>query len=268
MVVLTQELMTVVAVISVLALGAITILVTRNPNFLKRNKPNPEPSQKGSEKNTSSNPAEKLESSPPPTSSVSMLSSVTKDDVQRAEEDLRILSVEKEIVSYALTRLYEAQAEGKITENDKEKLLGKYKVEMTTLEKNINDKQMVVRLHELETTQADLIKLFQEKFDEINRNIETIRGSLGLTPQLQAKEPEVGKEAKPGGSAEKTDEKAEDNSRPEPDTSQAEDAQEAREKPPPKTRTPKKLEAEEKVEAIQQEVLKILERLEKQEAEE
>jgi hypothetical protein len=268
MVALTPELMVVAAVISVVALGAITILVTRNPNFLKRNKTNPEPTRKESEKNTSPNPAKNLESSSPPTSTVSMLSSVTKDDVQKAEEDLRILSVEKEIVSYALTRLYEAQAEGKITEKDKEKLLGKYKVEMTTLEKNINDKQMVVRLHELETTQADLIKLFQEKFDEINRNIETIRGSLGLAPQLQAKESELGKQTRPGGSAEKTDEKAEDKSQSEPDASQAEEAQEAKEKPPPRTRTPRKLEAEEKVEAIQQEVLKILERLEKQEAEE
>lgn len=265
---MTPELMIVAAVISVLALGAITILVARNPNFLKGNKTNPEPSQKGSENKTPSNPVKNLESSSPPTSSASMLSSVTKDDVQRAEEDLRTLSVEKEIVSYALTRLYEAQAEGKITEKDKEKLLGKYKVEMTTLEKNISDKQMVVRLHELETTQADLIKLFQEKFDEINRNIETIRGSLGLTPQLQAKEPEPGKQAKPGGSAEKADEKVEDKSKSESDTSQAEEPQEDREKPPSRTRTPRKLEAEEKVEAIQQEVLKILERLEKQEAEE
>ena len=176
---------------------------------------------------------------------------VSGEDVQKAEEDLRILSIEKEIASYALTRLYEAQAEGKITEKDKEKLLGKYKDEMSTLEKRINDKQMVVRLHELETTQADLVKLFQEKFDEINRNIENIRSTLAIVSKPPQKEPEPKKEETP----------------PKEKPKETEAVEEAKEKPPPKPRSPPKSKAEEKVEAIQQEVLKILERIEKQEAE-
>ncbi|MEM2921900.1 MAG: hypothetical protein QXF26_06245 [Candidatus Bathyarchaeia archaeon] len=169
------------------------------------------------------------------------LTSVSEEDVKKAEEDLRILSVEKEIVSYALTRLYEAQAEGKITENEKTRLLSKYKEEMDNLEKSISNKQMIVRLHELEVTQADLVKLFQEKFAEITRNIDRIRTELGILPKPV---PQVQEKAEAEPTEKKTEERA-----------------------PPRPRAPPRSKVDEKVASIQQEVLKILERLEKQESE-
>jgi hypothetical protein len=237
----TIEWLEITAVLGILALAVIVLLVTRSRH---KSAKSPSPSEEEAEK--VSKPSAMPQATPPP-----VYTTVSREDVQKAEEDLRILSIEKEIASYALTRLYEAQAEGKITEKDREKLLGKYKDEMNALEKRINDKQMVVRLHELETTQADLIKLFQEKFDEINRNIENIRSTLGIVSKPPQKEPEPKKEE----------------TSPKEKSKEAEEAEEAKEKAPPRPRSPPKSKAEEKVEAIQQEVLKILERLEKQEAE-
>ena len=245
------EILLIAAVIVIFTLAVIILLGTRNRGSIKLRE-SPAPKKKEDEKT----PQEEM--TKPVLSSQAMTpiyTSVSKQDVQRAEEDLRILSVEKEIVSYALTRLYEAQAEGKITEGDKEKLLGKYKDEMNGLEKQINDKQMVVRLHELESTQSDLVKLFQEKFEEINRNIENIRTSLGLSPQ-PSKQQETSEEKKEIPPKEKEEEVTEKN--------KEEATEETKEKA---SSRPRKSKAEEKVEAIQQEVLKILERLEKQEAE-
>jgi len=233
------------AVLSIVALALIILLTTRgrhslgsirNP-FLRKKK----------EAEKTSKPADLPKEAPP-----TIHATVSKQDLEKAEEDLRILSVEKEIVSYALTRLYEAQAEGKITEKDREKLLGKYKDEMNALEKRINDQEMVVRLHELETTQADLVKLFQEKFEQINRDIERIRSTLGMAPEPPRKEAEPKEEAPPREEMKEAIEKV---------------GEEVKEKAPPRPRSPPKSKAEERVEAIQQEVLKILERLEKQEAE-
>jgi hypothetical protein len=121
-------------------------------------------------------------------------------------------------------------------------LLKKYKDEMASLEKQINNKQMIVRLHELEATQADLIKLFHEKLDEITRNIELLRANLGLAPKPTKEKQEPQEQAK------------ERKAKPE-------------EKPVQKPQPPQRSRAEERIEAIQQEVLKILERLERQEAE-
>lgn len=229
------------AILSVLTLAVIVLLATRRRYLLKSVENLPPREEKMSK------PVDASQVTQPP-----VYTTVSREDVQKAEEDLRILSIEKEIASYALTRLYEAQAEGKITEKDRERLLGKYKEEMTALEKQINNKQMVVRLHELETTQVDLVKLFQEKFDEINRNIESIRSALGIVSKPSQKEPEAKKEEAP----------------PKEKPKEApEVVEESKEKAPPRPRSPPKSKAEEKVEAIQQEVLKILERLEKQEAE-
>lgn len=229
-----SEWLTLTVAAGVLVIVVIVVMATRRANSIpstsvdKETKPPNEPKNERIEK--------------PPDVPSSVLTSVGEEDVKRAEEDLRILSVEKEIVSFALTRLYEAQAEGKITEGDKARLLGKYKEEMDELEKNIGNKQMVVRLHELETTQADLVKLFQDKFSEITRNIDTIRTDLGLIPK-----PAPPKE--------------------EPPTESAPKEKKPEEKTPQRPRTPPKSKAEEKIANIQQEVLKILERLEKQETE-
>jgi len=223
-----------------LAVILLVVIITRRPKSVPVTQPSKEPKPPPSEPKTEEvKKAEEVKKVPDIPSTV--LTSVGEEDARKAEEDLRILSVEKEIVSFALTRLYEAQAEGKITEGDKTRLLSKYKEEMDNLEKSINNKQMVVRLHELETTQADLVRLFQDKFNEITRNIDTIRVDLGLIPK-----PVPPKEETPPETAakeRKPEEKA------------------------PRPRTPPKSKAEERIANIQQEVLKILERLEKQETE-
>jgi len=229
-----SEWLTLAVAVGALAVIVLIVIATRRPKSIPVTPANKET------KPSSESKTEDAKITPDIPSTV--LTSIGEEDVKTAEEDLRILSVEKEIVSFALTRLYEAQAEGKITEGDKTRLLAKYKEEMDKLEKNINNKQMVVRLHELETTQADLVRLFQEKFNEITRNIDTIRTDLGLIPKPTPPKEEASQEAT---SKEKKPE----------------------EKAPPKPRTPPKSKAEERIANIQQEVLKILERLEKQETE-
>ena len=188
---------------------------------------------------TSVEEAEK-EASPIPSLRVGR--AVPSSQVNQAKEELRILSLEKEIVGFALTRLYEAEADGKITKEDQVKLLDKYGTEMKQLDKQITTKEMIVKLYELEGTQSELIQLFNNRLDEINREIKTIRGTLGLEP-MEETPPEEEKPPTPAP------------------------AKEQSEKKPPRKRSPPKTEAEQKLEAIQDEVLKVLERLEQIETE-
>ena len=110
--------------------------------------------------------------------------SITKTNVEIAKEDLRILKIEKEIVGFALSRFDAAEAEGKITPADRVYLLEKYSQEMQTLEKTMKRKELIIRLHDLENTQTNLIQMFQEKLDELNRDIKQIQSSLP-TPSEQ-----------------------------------------------------------------------------------
>jgi len=170
--------------------------------------------------------------------------SISEEEASLAGEELKILGLEKEIVSYALTRLYEAQAEGKITEAERDRLVSRYKDEMNRLEEKIGRNESVINLHDLEKSQSELIKMFRDKFDEINQKIEEIRTRLGVPPEevKPAATPVVEEKPKPKKPLEE------------------------REPTAPKP-TPSRTKAEEKIEEIRAEVLKELERLEQMETE-
>jgi Na+-transporting methylmalonyl-CoA/oxaloacetate decarboxylase gamma subunit len=171
--------------------------------------------------------------------------SVPSEDASQAKEELRILGLEREILSDAIRRLYEAHAEGKITEEERERLAQTYKSRMMTVKDAITKDESVVALHELEGMQQDLMKLFSERFDELTSKIEELRTKtdikpikeITITPKAQTTETPASEE-KPN-EEEKTKKKRK--------TAPA--------KPSPRT------EAEKRIEEIRAEVEKVLDRL-------
>ncbi|MCJ7614346.1 hypothetical protein MUO71_06265 [Candidatus Bathyarchaeota archaeon] len=168
---------------------------------------------------------------------------VTNFDAQKSQKELRVLDVESEIVSFGIRRLYEAQAEGKITEQERERLAKEYKLRMNEIKGAITENESVVALHELESMQDNLIKLFNDRFDEINKKIGSLRGNLNIKPKPETPKPTSTPSALP--------------------SSRPENAQ----KEPRKPSKPKKTEAEERIDQIKSEVEKVLERLGQMETE-
>ncbi len=160
--------------------------------------------------------------------------SVTSADAKKAQDELRILDLEREILSHAIRRLYEAQAEGKISEEERDRLAQGYKGRMLEIKDTISKGESIVALHELETMQEDLIKLFDERFDEINEKIANLRSTLEFKP---VKEVPIPSPAPPSAPPEKEKRKAR------------------------KPSAPKKTEAEKRIDEIRAEVEKVLERL-------
>ena len=72
--------------------------------------------------------------------------SVQSNDAVRAQDELRILELEREIVGDAIRHLYEAQAEGKINEQEREKLASSYKSRMTSIKDSIAKDENIVAL--------------------------------------------------------------------------------------------------------------------------
>lgn len=110
--------------------------------------------------------------------------SFTLENVNKTKSELRLSSVEREIIGDALTRLYEAAAEGRITEEERDRLAAKYKENITRLDSTIDHSQKIIGLHELEESRAELVKMFQDKFSELNVKIEEIRRGLGVIPSV------------------------------------------------------------------------------------
>ena len=169
---------------------------------------------------------------------------VTPFDAQKSKKELRLLDVEREILSFGIRRIYEAHAEGKIDENERDRLARNYKQQMREIKDSITEKESVVALHQLEGMQEDLIKLFNNKFDEINQKIGGLRTNLNITPKPVEPKPE--------------------RSTPSTKAIDGTDKTQKKKREPSK---PRKTEAEEKIDKIRSEVEKVLERLGQMETE-
>ena len=168
---------------------------------------------------------------------------VTPFDAKKSKKELRILDVEQEILSFGIRRIYEAQAEGKIGEKERDSLATNYKARMREIKDSINEKESVVALHDLESMQDDLIKLFNDRFDEINKKIGGLRLNLNIVPKLVAPKP----------------------ARNQIVTSDSQNEKTSRKKRTPSK--PQKTEAEERIDQIRSEVEKVLARLGQMETE-
>jgi hypothetical protein len=170
---------------------------------------------------------------------------ITTEEAKKAKDDLRILNLEREILSFSIRRLYEAQAEGKITEEERQHLATNYKSRMMQVRNTMERSESMVALHELEAMQEDLVKLFSDRFDELGKKLEELRTRL----QVRVTEQEELVSAAPTPTVESLTE-----TKPE---------EKVKKKVQKKTASapPRKTEAEERIDAIKAEVEKVLERL-------
>jgi CBS domain containing-hemolysin-like protein len=108
--------------------------------------------------------------------------SVQSRDAVDAKDELRILDLEREILSDAIRRLYEAHAEGKISEQERERLASSYKSRMMAVKDSMAKDETIVALHELEGMQEDLMKLFSERFGDLSVKVEELRSRIDVAP--------------------------------------------------------------------------------------
>jgi hypothetical protein len=172
---------------------------------------------------------------------------VQSADASQAKDELRILDLEREILSDAIRRLYEAHAEGKISEEERERLAGTYKTRMMTVKESMAKDETIVALHELEGMQEDLMKLFSERFGELTSKVEELRSKIEVKSikeiKVQMPTPQM----------------------PAPEEAEEVEEEEGEEKPKKKRKPPEKpspkTEAEKRIEEIRSEVEKVLDRL-------
>lgn len=172
-----------------------------------------------------------------------------------AKDELRMLDLERDILGDAIRRLYEAHAEGKITEQEREKLAITYKNRMNTIKESIAKDESIVALHELEGMQEDLMKLFSERFGELTSKVEELRGRIDVKPireipiKLPTQTPTQMEKDEGEDEEEQAEAPASGEEKPKKKRKPAE------EKPDAKT------EAERRIESIRSEVEKVLDKL-------
>ncbi len=188
--------------------------------------------------------------------------SIPGNQASTAKDELRMLDLEREILGDAIRRLYEAQAEGKITESERDKLAASYKLRMNNIKESIQKDESIIALHELEGMQEDLMKLFSERFGELTSKVEELRGRIDVKA---IREVPIKVPAQKPTQIEEEGEEEEETEQVAP-AAASEKPKRKRRPPEEKPDTPKS-EAERRIESIRSEVEKVLDRLGQMEVE-
>ncbi len=241
---------TIIVIIVLVVIVAITATMSVLFGMKLRGKKKPEPETKPLK-----NPKSSIDLEFAPTSTPFRISkSVQSSTASNAKDELRILDLEREILGDSIRRLYEAQAEGKITESERDRLAVTYKNRMNTIKESIAKDETIVALHELEGMQEDLMTLFSERFGELTSKVDELRGRIDIKPikeiPIKPPTPAPTQMESEDEEEEETSEGGEDKPKKKPQQRKA-----------PAEKPDAKSEAEKRIESIRSEVEKVLDKL-------
>lgn len=162
-------------------------------------------------------------------------------DVNKAMNELRLFSFQREVISSALTTIYEAEVKGILKSSERDKLAESYRKELELLDGKIEQRRKVAEFLNLRKEKKELQIYYSQKMTEIDKKIgelKSISGSFSLpNPALPQSSLEVIPDKKPSNSSAK------------PEKSENSDKTEKR------------------IEALREEVLQAIDRLEQIESE-
>jgi hypothetical protein len=111
---------------------------------------------------------------------------VTKADIEAARRELKLMKMEKEYLSSALARIYEAEARGLINKEERMQLSQKYKVQLKEVEDKISKAQAIVDVADLEDARAELLNLVNQKISQIDARLEELKQKISpLIPSVE-----------------------------------------------------------------------------------
>ena len=122
---------------------------------------------------------------------------VTSADLERSKRDMRTIMVERDLLSSAMMKLYEAETEGRITREERETISKRYSDQIKDLQSKLKDVELVVEVGELEGLRGELVTLFESKIQNIEVRLDAAKQRLGVTAPPPVKKEAVPKVERP-----------------------------------------------------------------------
>ncbi len=120
------------------------------------------------------------------------VSSVSTSELERSRRDMRTMMVERDLLSSAMMKLYEAETEGRITREERESIARKYSDQIKDMQNKLKDVELVVEVGELEKLREELLTLFQDKIENIEARLGQAKERLGaVSPEALTPKKEV-----------------------------------------------------------------------------
>jgi len=116
-------------------------------------------------------------------------SMVSSSDLDHSRREMRTIMVERDLLSSALMKLYEAENEGRITKEEREMISKRYSEQIKDLQAKLKDVELVVEVGELESLRNELVTLFEQKIQNIEGRLDAAKQRLGVVaPEILKKE--------------------------------------------------------------------------------
>ena len=97
---------------------------------------------------------------------------INRSEMEKARRNMNTVLLEKDLISGALTRVYEAEVDGKISRSEREELASRYKKRLEDVEEKLGDTEITIEVGELERLRDELMNLFETKMHQIDNRLQ------------------------------------------------------------------------------------------------
>ena len=111
--------------------------------------------------------------------------SLKRGDIDSAQSKIRTLTLQSELLSLIMKRLFEAEDDGEITANERATLSRGYEAELRKANEELEQAELVVSLHELEAIREDIVKKFEATLNSTQSRIDTIMKELKIEARAE-----------------------------------------------------------------------------------
>jgi hypothetical protein len=180
-----------------------------------------------------------------------------RSQVEQARTQIRTLTLQQEIISMVMKRLFEAEDNGEISRAERESLSKNYDGELQQVTEQLKKAELIVSLNELEEIRANIVQQFQQTLTDTQSQIDLI------IKELNIKQPEPEPEKKPEPTTKPTPTRR----RRPPPQPQEEEPEEEPEEGDDSEAKGRRDSVEDRLDKLKQDVLKELEELDRLELE-
>ena len=113
---------------------------------------------------------------------------VSSAELERSRREMRTTMVERDLLSSALMKLYEAESEGRITREEREAIAKRYSDQIKGMQSKLKDVELVVEVGELEKLREELVTMFQEKVQNLEARLDQAKERLKVIAPEAVKE--------------------------------------------------------------------------------
>jgi hypothetical protein len=112
---------------------------------------------------TKASPQKQAESKPP---------TIPPQEAKSAKQELKTLLLEKDLISSAITRVFELEAQGQVSKEERDMLVRKYKDRLQEVDQKLDDIELIIEVSELEHLRNELVTLLTRKIDDVDKKLE------------------------------------------------------------------------------------------------